>query len=383
MLIETTSHLDKLGYYEVDGHKHLHKLTAYVHAGQDWNRVHFNFNDRVFMAHDWGQEPRPDLSLWEFYKQRAQQLRDKYEYLVLMYSGGPDSKNMLDAFIDNDIFIDEIVCINSWDRTHVHEGTIHNADWIYNAKPALDDWIQHHGLRSRVTVLDEIDLSKQYMESLQNRGDYELAFGSTGWVSHVIFKGTWVRYVPHLWQMILDYKKVGVIVGSEKPNLWVDANGRYYTNWFDLTLVDAHFALAEDADLRSVETKEYFYHSPECVDLIVKQLHVLKNFMDANRQDNLYYTPSTNQRSTHNCQSHHNLKHLTYETYHRVIYPKWNPAIITPKTAALRDGRVQDTWWLRKLESEETKFWVQCFTKIAPYRQMPFLWSEPIYLDNK
>jgi hypothetical protein len=82
--------------------------------------------------------------------------------------------------------------------------------------------------------------------------------------------------------MILDYKKVGVIVGSEKPNLWVDANGRYYTNWFDLTLVDAHFALAEDADLRSVETKEYFYHSPECVDLIVKQLHVLKNFMDAN-----------------------------------------------------------------------------------------------------
>ena len=105
--------------------------------------------------------------------------------------------------------------------------------------------------------------------------------------------------------------------------------------------------------------------------------------MDANRQDNLYYTPSTNQRSTHNCQSHHNLKHLTYETYHRVIYPKWNPAIITPKTAALRDGRVQDTWWLRKLESEETKFWVQCFTKIAPYRQMPFLWSEPIYLDNK
>jgi hypothetical protein len=381
MLIETTSHLDRLGYYEVDGHKYLHKVTAYEHAGKDWNRVHFNFNDQAFAAYDWSQEPRPDLPLWEFYRNRAQHLRDKYQYLVVMFSGGPDSKNMLDAFIDNDIFVDEIVCINSWDRTHVHEGTIHNADWVHNAKPALDDWIKNKNLKSRITILDEIDLAKKYMLDLQSRGDWELAFGSTGWVGQFIFKCTWLRHVPHLWQMMLDYKKVGVLVGSEKPNIWVDKTGRYYTGWPDLGTTDAHFALAEDADLRSVQTKEWFYHSPDYPELIAKQLHVLMNFMEEHRDPEFYYAPGAGRRP-HHCRSRYNGMELNYQTFHKILYPKWKPTIVTPKSAALKDGRIQDTWWMRQLDEDLLKFWTKCFLKIAPYRKMPFIWSRPIYINK-
>ena len=383
IILSATPHLDRIGYYEVNGQKQLHKPTAYFMAGENWQNVKFNFNDQVFSSYDWTKEPEPQVPLTEFYRRRAQQLRDKYEYLVLMYSGGPDSQNMLNAFIDNNILVDEIVNINSYERTRIHEGTIHNADWIHNAKPWLDHWFKECGLKARLTVIDEIDLSKNYMQTLMRRGDYELAFGTTGWVSHIIFKGIWIKYVPHLWSMMLDGKKIGVIVGSEKPRIEIDAHDRYFTRWFDLTLPDVHLALSEDADLKDVEFSEFFYHSPENIDLIAKQLHVLKNFMEHHTQDE-FYGDDVNKivkRRLHTCVSKHNKKHLTYAAFHKIIYPKWNPAIITPKTSALVDRRSQDNWWINKFTQEEMKFWYMCFSKIMPFKDQPTLLSKPIYLE--
>ena len=162
----------------------------------------------------------------------------------------------------------------------------------------------------------------------------------------------------------------------------MDENNRYYTNWFDLTLVDAAFALSEDPVLKHIELKEYFYHSPDFIDLIAKQLHVLKNFMDKNHHEQLYYIPSEGTRPTHSCWSKHTNKNLIYMAYHKIIYPKWNPAIITPKTKALVNGRVEDCWWLPKLGSENIKFWIQCYDKIAEFRRyMPWLFSRRLYID--
>jgi len=48
-------------------------------------------------------------SLDFLYALRARQLREKYDYLVLYFSGGADSTNILKTFIDNNIFLDEIV----------------------------------------------------------------------------------------------------------------------------------------------------------------------------------------------------------------------------------------------------------------------------------
>ena len=55
----------------------------------------------------WWEEP--PLSLAYYFKERAQQLRDKYSYIRLFVSGGYDSYYALRSFIDNDIFLDEIV----------------------------------------------------------------------------------------------------------------------------------------------------------------------------------------------------------------------------------------------------------------------------------
>ena len=64
-------------------------------------------NDDVYGKLDWSVPV--ETNLLTLYKQRAEQLREKYDYLVMYYSGGADSTNALHAFIDNNIFLDELI----------------------------------------------------------------------------------------------------------------------------------------------------------------------------------------------------------------------------------------------------------------------------------
>ena len=64
--------------------------------------LRFYYNDHVFTQLNWEIEPNIDISI--LYKIRAQQIRDKYKYLVLCYSGGHDSTEILWTFLNNKIF---------------------------------------------------------------------------------------------------------------------------------------------------------------------------------------------------------------------------------------------------------------------------------------
>jgi hypothetical protein len=233
-------------------------------------------------------------------------------------------------------------------------------------------------------VVDEIELGKNYLRYLEKRGDFELAFDANGWTSQILFKGIWVRYVPHLWELILSGKRVGLITGAEKPRLELDQQDRYFTRWFDLALVDKHLSLWEDMVLRNLDFDEQFYSSPNCPDLMAKQLHVLKNFMQQHQEDEFYgdHVYKYRRRRTHTCVNKLNKKHLTYAAFHKIIYPKWNPAIITPKLAITGlPARIEDNWWVEKFAPEETRFWNLCVEKKQTLHQVPILFSKPIYIE--
>lgn len=59
----------------------------------------------------------PTESFKELCKQRAQQLRASYDYIILSFSGGSDSTTVLNAFLDNNIHIDEILMV-TYDIPH-------------------------------------------------------------------------------------------------------------------------------------------------------------------------------------------------------------------------------------------------------------------------
>jgi hypothetical protein len=80
---------DKLGVYRVGDLKFYSKLQAIEMSTKTGIHLHWDFNEAVFDSYDWTVEPKD--SLVELYRQRAQQLRNKYDYIILAYSGGADS----------------------------------------------------------------------------------------------------------------------------------------------------------------------------------------------------------------------------------------------------------------------------------------------------
>ena len=93
------------GYWEAGGHYFFSKVEClrYASAIKDYN-VRFHYNDDFYSVLNVRQEPTETLK--ELYKRRAQQLRDKYDYLILSYSGGSDSFNILNTFLNNNIKLD-------------------------------------------------------------------------------------------------------------------------------------------------------------------------------------------------------------------------------------------------------------------------------------
>ena len=110
---------DKFGYYEVDGRPTYSKLEEAEWSYFNKSTIRWDFNDDIFNKIDWSIEP-PN-SLWDLYKMRARQIREAYDYVVLWYSGGSDSHNMLLAWIDAGLKIDEIATTWNYETTGNHE----------------------------------------------------------------------------------------------------------------------------------------------------------------------------------------------------------------------------------------------------------------------
>jgi hypothetical protein len=92
----------KHGYYLVDGIKTFSKFEAWQHArdaGISSESIRFDFNSDLFSTIDWSIEPSESLD--KLYANRARQLREKYDYIVLVYSGGIDSHVALQSFLKN------------------------------------------------------------------------------------------------------------------------------------------------------------------------------------------------------------------------------------------------------------------------------------------
>jgi hypothetical protein len=150
------------GYWRCGDQKFVNKHLALMHSNQNNQPVHYNFFDHVWQNFD--RSVLGKHSLKELYKQRAQQLRDKYDYLILYFSGGADSYNVLRSFIDNDIKIDEVCvkwCNDSltanremYTPNQVEKSAINYlSEWDYAIKPVLE-WLAQHHPNVKIEIVD-------------------------------------------------------------------------------------------------------------------------------------------------------------------------------------------------------------------------------------
>jgi hypothetical protein len=96
------------GFYEVGSKYFVNKILACIEATNTKNEVWWRYFDHVWMK-AFRIRPSSLLDLRLLFRNNALRLRDKYDYLVLSYSGGSDSWTILNTFLKNEIFLDEIV----------------------------------------------------------------------------------------------------------------------------------------------------------------------------------------------------------------------------------------------------------------------------------
>ena len=101
------------GVYTCNGRPFFNKLEAILEANQSGRHIEWDYHDSIFGTASWDLDP--PVALEELYRQRALQLREAYDHLVLFYSGGVDSWYILKTFIKNKIKLDEIYMFGAFE----------------------------------------------------------------------------------------------------------------------------------------------------------------------------------------------------------------------------------------------------------------------------
>jgi len=274
----------KLGYYICDGLEFDSKIRACVHAVEHAKPVVWVFNNDEFNQHDWKKEP--ELSLDQLYDQRARQLREQYDYLILSYSGGADSHNILTAFQRQGLHIDEIIT-NTMTKASAKAMTVDiNNTEAYNAPEAehhlntverLKD-IHKTMPKTKITVTD---CSDALFEELETAGDASWVLNKREGLNPAGMTRFNYLHFTEIRKNFDKDKKIGVVVGIEKPRTMIQ-RGEFMMAFSDRTT--NMITVAEHLKEYPNSTVEFFYWTPDCVDIMIKQGHVIKKWLEANPQ---------------------------------------------------------------------------------------------------
>jgi hypothetical protein len=247
-------------YYATDGKKFNSKIEALQYKKSTGLNIGFYYYDDIYSKVDWKTEPPSTLDF--YYKEQAQRLRDSYDYLILCYSGGYDSTNILETFFYNNIKLDKIAIVGAFSQdSYAGSDENHNGELYNNAFPL----IQKLGLESITEVHD-------YTERFGNVESFSISQYASEWTNST---GAW--FSPHNWwwkdagnilvPKNLGSKRAAIIFGRDKP---VVINKKFY--FYDTALTS--YGNIQSSDSYDIVN---FYWDPNFTPILVKQLHVLKN----------------------------------------------------------------------------------------------------------
>ena len=266
------SYNKKLGYYSVGAESFQHKIPALIRGTETNTHPEWNFNREFFDRVKWSEEPTE--SLWELYKQRAQQIRDNYDYVILGYSGGSDSRNILDVFLQNNIKLDEVVSRYSYkgmgnnyvaNKQVSHYSDNVTAEWEFRAKIDFD-WLASAHPEIKLTLHDWWEHA-------------DLTLKEDFWNNRNVMLNPFIEQRRTLERIDSVYKhqRVAYIMGVDKPRI-VIKDGKYYLYFLDVV----GYSMTPDVTSVGNAEIEWFYWAPESEAILRKQAHMLKKHFQSN-----------------------------------------------------------------------------------------------------
>jgi hypothetical protein len=271
---------NNLGYYFANGKKYTNKIQAILEAQKTLSEVTWDFHRNVFDQINWKEEPL--LSLDELYKMRAQQIRDKYDYVIIMCSGGADSTNVVKSFLNNNIHVDEIIGsaplegLKNWnwdDKNTSANNTM--SETKFALFPLLHE-ISVNYPQVKITIND-------FFEDILKSKTDEWLYKCPDWINCAITTKGDLNKFTYLKDFAEQGKRIAVVWGCDKPILRYDINGNVYTMISDLGVNNA--VQPFDQHYPNVDPI-LFYWGPEMPEVLLKQSHVVAKFI--HKKENLW-----------------------------------------------------------------------------------------------
>ena len=256
-MVDNVTDTNLLPYWTVDGQTYYNQFSAWIAVGSgDASRAQFHIYDSAFDSLDWSQEPTQPWD--QLVKQRCLQLRNCYQHLCLLYSGGRDSHHILRSFAANNIPLDEIIIVDYTLSPLKHPETDH---WMI---PLAQQYVQNHNPACKISRINV------------DRNSFD-AFFTESWTEHSTMAGMNGQFQPANWPWLVTHylghrlpSGAGIMTGVDKPRLLLK------DGWIQSIFYDSVFDWYSTSNLAF----EFFYVSPQLPELYVKQCHMIINWWE-------------------------------------------------------------------------------------------------------
>lgn len=297
------------GYYKVGNQIINNKFYALLEGTARNTNVKWWYYDEIYdkACQSFTSYETP---LAEVYKKRAQQLRDKYDYLILNYSGGADSHNILCTFLKNNIRLDHLYI--QWPlslmnkglyKPNLHDTTNYNfhSEWDFVIKQDLE-WISRQHPNIKIEIDDWVyGIDEKFY-------DDDLMINNVTNLPSIARAQKQNRFSTTESKLSNLGLKVGSIYGVDKP-IFATKNNKAYFRMPDTGCM-------AQPNPENPHGMEYFYFTPDMPEIPILQTYKLfyhyqsgnkNNFIRKLLIDDEWYKP----------------QHEYSETFKYVCYPYW------------------------------------------------------------
>jgi hypothetical protein len=307
----------RLGYYKVENKTFDSKIQACIYAESRQKSLEWVFNNNEFSNYNWSIEPEHTLDY--YYDQRSKEIREKYDYVIISYSGGADSHNIVESFIRQGLHIDELL-INTMEEGNrnfmsisAENKSAHNAaasEHVLQTIPRLKE-IQNRIPNTKITI---VDLTQFLFSFFNNYGDASWVEAKREGLNPLNVTRYNYLYFSEIRKKFDKDKKIAIVLGVEKPRTYIHSK----TNDFYIRFNDRASNVASVNDFIKDypnSTVEYYYWSPDSLNILCKQAHVIKKWLELVPSYRQFWIGTTLSKEVYRLIHERLLRNLIYTTW--------------------------------------------------------------------
>jgi hypothetical protein len=313
---------DSYGYYLFNNQKSYNKYDV-ISKAEQIEDVKWIYNDEYFSSFDWTKEPAPNLP--DLYAARALKLRQQYDYIILMYSGGSDSFNILDTFVNYDIKLDEVAHLINYEGSK-NKNNFQNKEIFDVAIPKIDKLINQKRLS---TISRVVDITKREINGFNSKTKFDFIHTINNFASPYSQAKTKLYLEVKKWRdLVAAGKKLCFIWGAGKPKVRYQ-DSKYFFYFMDVIDLRRSVGFSDQMIGDDGPIDELFYWAPtfESTQIMIKQAHLIKNYFSIEHNLNflqqIRYRAGEEMSGRFSTSTDKNI-YLGGELLKKLIYPNWN-----------------------------------------------------------